>query len=103
MAEPAIDAAIAAAWPEKWAKANADRPGASKRRNNLRKSWAASQELAAFKAAHPHASCGNCDNHATHFSQGDYCLLESDFHGLAVIRDISDVCARHAPMPGADA
>jgi hypothetical protein len=89
------DAAIAAAWPDRWAKANADRPGASKRRNNLRKVWRAHLSHSAFVAANPDARCGNCANFKQMlFSEKHYCELDSDFHGYAITQ-ADGVCIRH--------
>ncbi|WP_370171384.1 hypothetical protein [Sphingobium abikonense] len=99
MSDAATDAAIAAAWPKDWAKANDARPGASKRRNKLRKAWAAQQSFAAFKAANPNANCGNCAHRGNHYNIGDHCELQTDFYGYATIRDLSKVCVQHEPTP----
>lgn len=81
-----LDAALAAAWPARWAKANDSRPGASKRRNNLRKAWRAHLAFVAFKAANPEACCGNCDSFKPmpHDSRMQ-CEAESDFYGYQIV------------------
>lgn len=85
MADSATDAAIAAAWPVQWAKANDARPGASKRRNKLRSHWNGHLALEAFKAANPEARCGNCNSFKPmpHDSRM-HCEAESDFYGYQI-------------------
>ena len=95
----ALDEAIAAAWPDRWARANAPRTGASKRRNNLRKAWKAHLTYQAFVAANPNARCGNCTHmkrvpHRTAAHRdANHCELDSDFYGYQITSPES-VCAR---------
>lgn len=81
-----LDDAIAEDWPERWAKAN-NGHGQSKKRNNLRKAYKTHLAFLAFKAANPHARCGNCTEFKpipVHANGGMQCELESDFHGYAI-------------------
>lgn len=89
-----LDADIAAAWPARWAKANASRPGASKRRNNLRRQWRLHRELTAFVAANPTAGCANCAHYrpVPHDAR-KCCDLDSDFHGY-MMTPPEHVCTR---------
>jgi hypothetical protein len=93
---PETDAAIAARWPEKWAKANdATLRGRSKARQKLRQQYAYTLEFEAFVAANPNAKCGNCE----HFgrvpdSQKRCCDLDSDFYGYAITK-ADGACVRH--------
>lgn len=82
---PDIDAAIAAAWPERWSKANDSRPGASKRRNKLRSQWRRAVAFEAFKAANPTAQCGNCNSFKPMpLDSRMHCEAESDFYGYQI-------------------
>lgn len=88
------DAAIAKAWPDRWARANSNRPGASKRRNNLRKAWHASEALKQFRVANPNARCGNCAHMGlTPISDKPHCENDSDFYGYQLV-DLDNVCVR---------
>lgn len=95
-----LDAEIAATWPSRWAKANAARPGASKRRNVLRRAFAGFKADLAFKVANPNARCGNCRHYKplpfaskrhTH-----HCEIESDFAGYSCTT-VNHVCVRWKP------
>lgn len=56
-----IDTEIARNWPKQWARANdPSKPGASKRRNNIRRAYRQAQEFKAWRAKHPTASCAGC-------------------------------------------
>ena len=86
MADPETDAAIAAKWPDAWAKANdPSRRNRSKARQQIRQRYRLSLEFAAFKQANPDARCGNCDSFGPmpHDSRM-MCGAESDFHGYAI-------------------
>jgi len=94
----ATDKAIAQAWPFEWARANRAKPGASKRRNNLRKRWRYAEELKAFLAANPSASCATCRHwepvpRSTDNSK--HCSIESDFYGYQIVKP-DYVCTRWA-------
>lgn len=95
-----IDGDIANAWPDRWAKANAARPGASKRRNNLRKAWKSHVEWQDFMSAHPNARCGNCTNFQTQTSPSSrtICLADSDFYGDAIAKSDTLACVRWLPI-----
>lgn len=91
-----LDAIIAAAWPERWGKANTGRLQ-SKRRNQLRKAWRCHLELEALKAANPHAKCANCRHcadvpHTAHRPK-KHCELDSDFYGYLLVKP-NHVCTR---------
>lgn len=90
----AMDTEIAQSWPARWAKANDPRPGASKRRNNLRKAWQQHLAYQAFKDAHPDASCASCANRGRmpHDARMT-CDLDSDFHGYSLVAP-EHVCTR---------
>lgn len=95
LAKPDIDAAIAATWPARWAKANdPTRRNRSKARNNLRKAYAHKVEHDRFVASNPSAACANC----AHKWQPPHtivlaCQLDSDFHGYQTVSPIH-VCTR---------
>ncbi len=89
----ALDAEIAAKWPQEWAKANHSRPGASKRRNNLRKRYRYVMELEAFVRENPTAKCANCRHMSTVNYSKPYCELDSDFHGYQTVA-LDYVCVR---------
>ena len=86
MADPQTDAAIAAKWPEAWAKANnPNLRNRSKARQQIRQRYRLSLEFAAFKQANPQAQCGNCK----HFERMPHdtrmhCSIESDFYGYQI-------------------
>jgi hypothetical protein len=92
-----VDHEIAAAWPDKWARANNPAlRSRSKARNNLRKSWRGHKEWLAFKAANPTAACANCRYNTPMPNDGrSTCDVGSDFHGYSMIRDVSSVCTEH--------
>ena len=98
MADEVTDAQIAAAWPERWQRANDPNLGnRSKARQQLRKAWRLSQEFASFKTANPKANCGNCQYLAiTPHTKKMHCELDSDFHGYQLVQDETSVCTRHA-------
>jgi hypothetical protein len=86
---PEIDEQIAREWPQRWAKANEPRPGASKRRNNLRKCWKYAQEIACFRAANPTARCETCRNWqpVPHSKKAErHCSVQSDFYGYQITK-----------------
>ena len=89
-----LDTEIARAWPERWAKANEQRPGGSKRRNNIRKAYLGAMEHAAFVATNPHARCSNC-RHLGHKATlpKPFCELDSDFYGYQTVV-LDHVCTR---------
>lgn len=61
-----LDEQIARDWPEKWTRANdPNRPGASKRRNNIRRAYREAQAFKAWRAKRPNASCAGCANVST--------------------------------------
>lgn len=81
------DADISRVWPERWAKANDARPGASKRRNNLRKAFRNYLERTAFVAANPEACCANCAHMAINFTRKQpHCELDSDYYGDQLVK-----------------
>ena len=88
MADPETDAAIAAKWPDAWARANdPTRRGRSKARQQLRQRYRASLEFDAFRQANPEAQCGNCSHFAPmpFDSKGQmHCSAKSDFHGYQI-------------------
>lgn len=94
MADPATDAAIAAEWPEAWARANDPaRSGASKRRTKLRKEWATAQKIKLLKAEG--RSCRTCVNFGSTsaFSEREtVCDLHSDFYGYQMAKP-TGLCA----------
>ena len=94
MADIQTDAAIAEAWPGKWAKANdQSRPGASKRRNQLRKAWATAKKLDAL--SEQGAACETCANFGLTRALGGLktiCELRSDFEGYQ-LADPANLCA----------
>ena len=82
------DAAIARAWPKKWAKANdASLPYRSRARHRLRRQWRDKCKIDALVRAD--SKCGNCSQfrpigHPKNVSfngKMSYCDLHSDFHG----------------------
>jgi len=93
-----LDAKIAKLWPKKWAKANAPRPGASKRRNRLRRAYRTYAEYVEWRANNPDAYCSNC----VHFEDAPmlpnhkHCSIKSDFYGYAVV-PATHVCMDHKP------
>lgn len=90
-----LDAEIARAWPERWRKANETRPGASKRRNNLRKAYHAHLAYGDFVSANPEARCGNCQHmKQAHYRDKPHCELDSDFYGDQLTSP-ENVCTRH--------
>lgn len=61
-----IDTEIARNWPKQWARANdPSKPGASKRRNNIRRAYREAQAFKAWRAKNPTASCAGCKNAST--------------------------------------
>lgn len=93
-----IDAAIAAAWPDRWARANNPAlPNRSKARNNLRKRWREFVAHQEFVAANPTAACRNCAHCGAipHSANArNFCELDSDYYGYSVIDDLGSVCTR---------
>jgi hypothetical protein len=98
MADPETDAAIAAKWPDAWAKANDPTlRNRSKARQQIRQRYRASLSFDAFKQANPSAQCGNCTNYLPmpHDSRM-MCAAESDFHGYAVAKP-DGLCMKWKP------
>jgi len=88
------DARIAAAWPDRWAKANDPRPGASKRRNRVRRHWQLHCALEKFKKDNPTARCGTCANYQMMpLDDRRHCEVESDFYGYLMTKPDS-VCMK---------
>lgn len=106
MADAATDAAIAARWPDAWARANdTSLPRRSKARQQLRMRYKHAVALEEFRAANPTARCGNCahgDRDPTPGIRGLSCELDSDFHGYAMVHPDS-VCTRWLCGTAADA
>lgn len=72
-----VDAKIAKAWPNRWAKANdPNLRGRSKARQQLRRAWRRKLEFEAFKAANPDMSCFNCQ----HREKNPTTMPEFDWH-----------------------
>lgn len=98
---PNVDAEIARIWPARWAKANAARPGASKRRTNLRKAFRQYQAHTAFVASNPDARCGNCAHVAMkHTRDQPHCELDSDYYGDQLVK-LDGVCTRWIALAAA--
>lgn len=78
----ALDAKIAATWPNAWGKANTGTRTA-KKRSNLRKRWIAEENYSAFKTANPEAKCSNCKEFGTMPPglKGNCCDMKSDYWG----------------------
>lgn len=92
-----MDSTIAAAWPERWAKANDGRPGASKRRNKLRGYWRLHHAFETFKVANPNARCGNCDSFKPiPHNNKMHCEAESDFYGYQTVK-VDGLCMKWSP------
>ena len=99
MSDPVTDAAIAAKWPERWAKANnPSLPYRSKARQQLRKRYAVALEHKAFVASNPEARCSSCD-HGEPYRDDLSCQLDSDFHGYQIVHP-EYVCTRWEPAQG---
>jgi len=86
VADPQTDAAIAAKWPEEWAKANDPTlRGRSKARGKLRKEYAYFLAIDALLARQPNACCATCDNfEPVPHSSKMHCSAESDFYGYQI-------------------
>lgn len=96
MASPRVkplDQQIAEYWPQRWEKANDARPGASKRRNRLRRDFLAWKKLLKFKQENPTAKCANCVHRGTlpHNREKHFCDLES-WGGMYAIVKLDYVC-----------
>jgi hypothetical protein len=85
MADPETDAAIAAKWPEQWARANNPAlRNRSKARQQIRQRYRLAQAFDAFKQANPDARCGNCGSFKPMPNDAKgamHCEAESDFYG----------------------
>lgn len=87
-----IDDEIAREWPKQWARANdPTRPGASKRRNNIRRHYREAKAFDVWRAANPKAFCSNCDNCREHHDGRLICDVEST-GGCIAPTDPDDVC-----------
>ena len=73
-----------AMFPDDWARMEAM---TGKKRQRLKASLRHRADYAAGLADLPkQASCGTCEHRERHFEIGDYCDLDSDFHGYAKVK-----------------
>ena len=102
MADPQTDAAIAALWPEAWAKANNPAlRNRSKARQQIRQRYKFHLEMDALQKAKPHARCGVCKHYepVPHSSGGKFhCSIESDFHGYQITTP-DNLCLKFKGIP----
>jgi hypothetical protein len=82
----------AARFPAEWKKWCARTgPGASKRRQQLRKAAEDTVKIDVLRANA--ASCGTCANFQKKGPYGPHCELDSDFHGYALTQ-AANLCSR---------